>query len=56
MICGQEDFGQERVARAVLCLFEGCSLQRIDLPTLVMTGQGDACAGLVKLVKEAVQR
>ena len=56
MLCGQEDFGQEGVLRALLRLFEGCSLQLINLPTLMMTEQGNACAGLVKLVKEAVQR
>ena len=56
LLCGEEWSGQGQVAGALLKLMQGVQVHTVSLPVLVMGGSGDAAAGLVQLLEEAVRR
>lgn len=56
LLAGEGERGQEAAAGALLRLLEGCPTHVVSLPTLVVAGQGDATAGVVALVHEALRQ
>ena len=56
LLCGEEDAGQCQVAGALLKLMQGVYTHTVSWPILVLGGSGDAAAGLVQLLEEALRR
>jgi hypothetical protein len=56
LVGGAGERGQAAVAGAALRLLEGCPAHAVSLPTLVVEGAGDAAAGCVAVVAEALRR
>ena len=56
LLCGPEHAGQGQVAGALLKLLQGVQVHTVSLPVLVVGCSGDAAAGLVQLLEEALRR